>query len=108
MRIEDIDVFGEAGKTVKGDGVAANATSNMGLLHGLDLARFKDLQIVEEDVPADVPTILLLDDATRARRRVSAHVAEAFVYKNFSEGRNNQTGFFFNWAATSGGSGGGA
>ncbi len=83
----------------------AKTSPTRGLLTGIDLQHFKDLRIVEEDVPPDAPTILLLDDASRARGRVSSHVAEVFVYKNFSAGRNNQTAFFFNWATTSGGSG---
>ncbi len=84
------------------DGVT-KAPSNRGVLQGLDLSRFKDLQIVEADVPADAPTVVLLDDAARARGRAATHVPEVFVYKNFSAGRNNQTALFFNWATTSGG-----
>ncbi len=79
--------------------------ASRGLLEGIDISHFKDLRIVEEDVPPGARTIILLNDEAKGRGRVAAHVAEVFVYKNFSAGRNNQTAFFFNWATTSGGSG---
>lgn len=54
-----------------------------------------------EEVPADAPIVHVLNEEAKLRGGIASAagtpVVESFVYKNFSEGRDNLTALFFNW-----------